>query len=169
MKTQFAWHVHHDKLIEPLIGSIEERIAYIKKYKPEKERDLRLRLLKPVIGPLPIIYVKARGAYVKAMGAYVKARGAYEKAGEACVKAWKVCREAGETYYDEAWEAYDEARRVSKEAGEAFEEAGEAYEETRKAFVEARKVSQPIIELLHSAECRNCPWDGKTIFPPRWW
>ena len=82
MKTQFAWHVHHDKLIEPLIGSIEERIAYIEDHKPEKERDLRLRLLKPVIGPLPIIYVKARGAYEKAGEACVEARGACEKAGK---------------------------------------------------------------------------------------
>ena len=137
MKTQFAWHVHHDKLIEPLIGSIEERIAYIKEYKPEHERDLRLRLLKPVIGPLPTIY---------------------DEAWKACVEAWKAC--------DEAWKAYDEAKKVYEEAKKVYVEAWKAYSEAKKVYVEAEKASQPLIEQLHLNECPNCPWDGKTIFPP---
>ena len=136
MDIQFAWHVHHDRLIEPLIGSIEERIAYIKEHKPKHERGLRLRLLKPVIGPLPIIYEEAWKAYEEAWKAYV-----------------------------EAWKAYDETRKAYGEAGKAYVEARKAYDEARKAYVEAGEVSQPIIEQLHLNECPNCPWDGSTIFP----
>ena len=145
MKTQFAWHVHHDKLIEPLIGSIEERIAYIEDHKPEKERDLRLRLLKPVIGPLPIIYVEA---------------------GKACDKAREAYDEAEEVYGRGARKALVEAGKACDKAREAYVEAEEVYVKAREACVEAIKVSQPIIEQLHSTECQNCPWDGQTIFPP---
>lgn len=76
----FAWHVHHDTLTEGVLGSIEERIAYIKEFKPASEQETRLRLLKPVQGTLPREIVKARAAYVKARAAYDKARAAYDKA-----------------------------------------------------------------------------------------
>ena len=46
--TTYAWHVHHDRLVEPLTEPIETRIAYIKANKPDAERGLRLRLLRVV-------------------------------------------------------------------------------------------------------------------------
>ena len=41
----FAFHVHHDKLVE-WCTDFEERVSYIKSQKPRSERVLRLRLLK---------------------------------------------------------------------------------------------------------------------------
>jgi len=73
------WHVHHNKLWEPLTEPIRNRINHIKNNKPKEEIELRLRLLKPVLGEFP--------------------------------------------KDDEGW------------------------------------------EKLHQIECKNCPWNGKTIFP----
>jgi len=96
MKTKgFYWHIHHDVLCE-WSDDIDERIRYIKTYKPENERALRLRLMKPVKGKLPVrfveAYVKAWVAYEKA-GALGKAWVAYYKAQEALGKAWEACKD----------------------------------------------------------------------------
>jgi len=105
MKTNgWFWHVHHDVLVE-WSDDINERIAYIKKEKPENERALRLKLLKPVMGKLPAKLVKAGEAYGKAWKAYDKAREAYDKAREAC---------------DKAEEAYDKAKKACKKEIEAL-------------------------------------------------
>ena len=76
----FAWHIHHDVLIEPLTEPIENRIAYIKANKPEEEIPVRLRLLKPVVGALPAAVVRAWAAREKAWAAYDKEWAAYKKA-----------------------------------------------------------------------------------------
>ena len=65
-KTIRFWHLHHDILCEPLTEPIENRIKYIKDYKPKSEIALRLGLLKPVKGKLPVGYVKAYEAWDKA-------------------------------------------------------------------------------------------------------
>lgn len=83
----FCWHVHHDKLAEPLTGPLKNRISYIKREKPKNERALRLRLIKRVRGKLPVGLVKARAAYNKARAAYDKARSAYVKVWAAYNKA----------------------------------------------------------------------------------
>ena len=93
MKTmRWYWHIHHDILVEPLIKPLKIRIEYIKKNKSKNEIKLRLKLLKPVKGKLPIEVVKAREAYYKA-----------EKASDKAWKAYDKTREA----YDKTREAYD--------------------------------------------------------------
>jgi len=111
--TKWAWHVHHDVLLEPLVEPIETRIAFIKAHKPKKETATRLRLLKPVKGPLPAKLLKAGKASVKAWKAYDKAWKAYDK-------AWKASVKAGEAY-DKAWEASVKAGEASVKAGEAVD------------------------------------------------
>ena len=171
MKIQFAWHVHHDRLIEPLTGSIEERIAYIKEHKPKHERDIRIRLLKPVIDPLPTIFVEAWKAYVEARKAYDETWKAYDEARKAYDETWKAYDEAEKAYdeaekaYDETWKAYVEARKAYDEAGTVYEKARRAFEEAWEAFEKARRASEKSIIELHLNECPNCPWDGNTIFP----
>ena len=101
--TQFAWHVHHDGLLEPLTEPIENRIVYIKAKKPKNEQALRLRLLKTVIGTLPLEYTKAwdehtktraertakytktRAEYIRAWAEHDKARAEYDKALAECL------------------------------------------------------------------------------------
>ena len=47
MKQKFALHVHHSLIaIEQLTEPIENRISYIRMYKPEGEVEMRLRLLR---------------------------------------------------------------------------------------------------------------------------
>ena len=85
---EFCWHLHHKVLLEPLTGSLEERIAYIQKWKPLEEIETRLRLLRPVQGKLPTVLVKA---------------------GQTYKEAWQTRQACGE-----AWQTYEEARQTCK-------------------------------------------------------
>ena len=51
--TDFWWHIHHEQLYEYLTEPIRARINYIKENKPKDEIELRLKLLKPVLGKIP--------------------------------------------------------------------------------------------------------------------
>ncbi len=53
--------------------------------------------------------------------------------------------------YDQAWVAYEKDRAACDKAWVAYGKAWAAYKSE--------------IEALHEAECPNCPWNGKTIFP----
>jgi len=44
----YAWHVHHERLVEVLTEPIQARIEYIRRQKPESEVATRLRLLRLV-------------------------------------------------------------------------------------------------------------------------
>ncbi len=135
--TQFYWHVHHDILLEPLTDSVENRIAYILASKPVKEHKVRLRLLKPVVGPLPVLFVKAG---VK----FVTARDKYDAAGVKYVTAPSAKCVTARDKYDAAWVEYVKAK---------------------VKFVTARDKYEPELLALHAIECPSCPWDGQTIFP----
>jgi len=180
----WAFHCHHDLLYE-FVTNYNERVAYIKRNKPQEEQKLRLRLFRMIPEDrLPYDLIGAGKAYDEA-------GKAYDEAGKARDEAWKAYNEAGKAY-DEAGKAYDEAGKAHNEAGEAHNEAGEAYDEARKAFDkagkardeawkahnEARKAHNEAGEAydeageaydsyfkeLHSELCPHCPWDGKTIF-----
>lgn len=69
----YAWHVHHDELVEPLLAPIEERQEFIRRYKPDDEIALRLRLLQPVRSPLPVAYTQAWETFLEAQTAYSEA------------------------------------------------------------------------------------------------
>ena len=95
MKKGLAFHCHHGTLYE-FVYDYDERVRYIKEFKPKGEQELRLRLFKLV--PLERIPGKdspewqacaiAREAYVTAWQAYVTAREAYVTAREAYVTAF---------------------------------------------------------------------------------
>ena len=79
-KVIFAWHVHHNVLIELLTEPIENRIKYIKKFKPKNDNgliELRLKLLKVVKGELPKEFVEARQKYDE------------DEAWQKCVETWQ--------------------------------------------------------------------------------
>ncbi len=64
-RSCFYWHVHHDCLVE-FCYNYNERQKHILKFKPESERELRLRLFQPVRGELPVQFVEARRDYDEA-------------------------------------------------------------------------------------------------------
>ena len=95
-KVIFAWHVHHHVLIEPLTEPIENRISYIKKFKPKNEIKLRLKLLKVVRGELPKEFVEAWQEYNEARQKDDEALQKYYEARQKHNEAWheyiKVCK-----------------------------------------------------------------------------
>ena len=97
MTLKWAWHVHHDVLVEPLTDPIETRREFIRQFKPAHEVATRLRLLKVVKGRLPPKLVEALKAYDE---------------------AWKAYDEARKAYYG-AWKAYNETRKAYVEASKA--------------------------------------------------
>ena len=56
-KVKWYWHIHHEKLLEPLTEPLKNRIKYIKEEKAKDETPeqikLRLKLMKRVKGKLP--------------------------------------------------------------------------------------------------------------------
>ena len=146
--TTFAWHVHHELLVEPLTEPIENRIAFIKTNKPKREQATRLRLLRIVKGEMPAAHV---AAWVKANAAWVKAAAARDKA----VAAW-----------DKAYAAWDKAAAARDKAVAARDKAVAAWDRAFAAWDKAAADNLPAIETLHRAECEpDCPWNGRTIFP----
>ena len=71
-----VWCLHHQRLIETLIETpiepAEDRIAYILSKKPKAERARRLREFRPVLGPLPEPFDRARTEYEEAWAEYVR-------------------------------------------------------------------------------------------------
>ncbi len=60
-KSGFAWHCHHDVLMEYVVD-YDERAKYIQENKPKNELELRLRLFQMVTGPLSPALDTARAA-----------------------------------------------------------------------------------------------------------
>ena len=134
-KPRMYWHIHHEALVELSSEPIKHRIDYIKKCKPEYERELRLRLLKPVRGKLPYAVAKALKVFKRAAAFYRKANKAYEK-----------------NWID---------HHLNKKYNEAWASQSRALNAFGKTLVDHREE----IEVLHARECPDCPWDGYTIFP----
>ena len=176
MAEIWDWHNHHEVICEPRIGPIEERLDYIRKHKPQSERETRLRLIAPVTVELPAAYVKAGVAYVKAGAAYVKAGVAYSTARAAYVTALAAYDKAW-VAYDKAWVAFvkaqadfNKALADFNKAWAAYDTAGVAYDKALAAYVKALADAAPELERLHALDCPaalagTCPWDGTTIFP----
>ena len=115
METKFAWHVHHDILLEPLLRPLKTRIAYIRRSKPQEEIEGRLRLLKLVKGELPAEIIEAGRAWVKAFKPSFEAEKAKAEADKASPEA--VWLEADETLF-KAERAWFEALERNREAVE---------------------------------------------------
>ena len=134
--TKWHWHVHHNRLCEPLTAPIEERIAYIKVHKPIEEQAVRLRLLKPVVGEIPAALDKAWSTYYEVW----ERQQAIISTGA----TWNHLDEATWNSVDEAWDSVDEAW---------------------DSFNEVQGAHQAALEALHKQECPGCPWNGMAIFP----
>lgn len=133
IKAGSYWHVHHDTLME-WCHDYDERLTYIKRYKPASEQELRIKLFRPVKGQLPSEFIETAVAYNKAGIAHNKAIATHNK-----VK-----------YNNKTEMACDKTRTAYCEAGRAYDRMCLVYKEE--------------IETLHKKECPNCPWDGVSIF-----
>ncbi len=121
--------------------SYDERVKYIEERKPENEKEIRLRLMKPVLGELPTEFINM----CQELGiATQKHDAAYQEH----VRTNLV--RGGTEEYDAALKKYDET----------FKKYDAAYE----VCIKMREKYKSIVEELHTQECPNCPWDGETIF-----
>lgn len=132
------WHVHHDGLYEYCYEP-KRRINYVKANKPKHEIVTRLLLMKPVKGKI---------GEARAWAAYLKAWADYDKIWADCAKAW--------ANYDKARADYEKALADYHNAWAARDKAGAEWQAT---------IRPGEAEALHAKECKNCPWNGKTIFP----
>ena len=130
-----AWHCHHEMLAERLYEPADVRISFILTNKPKHERALRLRLFRPARA------VAVGTAYDAYLVAAMKARAA-RAAGE---------RKAEAAYGAAFGKAYDAVTVVGLAYDAAIATADDDYDAA--------------IGPSHVAECSDCPWDGKTIFP----
>ena len=134
-----TWHCHHEQIAEPLTEPAKARIAYIRSHKPEAERALRLHLFRP-----------APDAAVDA------AQATYDAVVEAAEATYDAVVEA-------AWATYDAAVDAARATYDAADKAARA---TYDAAVEAARATyDAVVEPAHRAECPDCPWNGRTIFP----
>ncbi len=133
-----CWHIHHLALLEWSYWPLNTRAAVIAEYKPEREVETRLRLMRPVRGELPAEVVEAGRQVAEAVILYQKADD------------W-VC---GEGYRPHSTAARDARRKAST-----------AWQDAEEAFVRIQATHADAINALHRAECPDCPWDGTTIFP----
>lgn len=137
-KRGLYFHCHHRVLVE-WCYDYEERFWFIKKHKDKAEQLTRIRLFKKVKGPLPKNVAEAL---------------------QALDKTWRAD--------DRAWRAYLKALQAdgdSRGADQAHDRTYQAYYEAKQVLHEALWANMPAMEALHKQQCRNCPWNGKTIFP----
>ena len=94
MRTGFAFHVHHDVLVE-LCFDYDERVRYIREFMPAAQRGLRLRLFN-LIPPdrLPAPLLKAGKAYLRAKQNFGKSGQNYGMSVRTYIKVRVACNEA---------------------------------------------------------------------------
>jgi len=137
MSGKAYWHIHHNVLMEVAIEPIESRREFIRSTKPRNEIALRLTLLNSVKGKLPQELVEAGTNYINSWAGHLKAR----------VK----CNNASTKTYDK-WGKYFLKARIK---------CDKAWAKYNKTLL---RCCLQIVKL-HYKECKNCPWDGHTIFP----
>ena len=96
--TGFAWHLHHDVLLEWCFD-YAWRVAVIKTDKPLEEQATRLRLFQMVKGQLPAKYDAAKAKYVAVRAEYVATT-------KAKFHAWEAKFDAAWAEYVAAWATY---------------------------------------------------------------
>lgn len=169
----FVVHCHHDVLGESLIEKAERRIAYILNNKPQQEQALRLRLFRPVFKEILVsLGDEIKKAGTRRQKAYTECRKANTEQEKADVKREKadVKREKADTRLQKAntvrerVEAKREKEKVYAEWRKADTEWFKAYQKWKKAEARQTKADAELSALIHPHICKDCSWDGKTIF-----
>mgnify|MGYP001249896530 CR=1 FL=1 len=84
------WHYHHSTfLVEFPAETIESRRVFIDSDKPLSERALRHRLLRPVVGKLPVSLTQAAQTYAQAGQAPTQAYRTWRQAEQAWTQAYQ--------------------------------------------------------------------------------
>ena len=156
-KRIFAWHVHHDALVEELTEPLQNRIDYIKLHKPAHEIPTRLKLIKIASGVLPA-WEQYKKVQASALEQYEKVKAsAWEQYEKVEASAW----EQYEKVEASAWEQYE---KVKASALEQYEKVkASAWEQYKKVQASALEQYEKIIKKLHKKQCGCTEWNGKEI------
>ena len=95
----WAWCLHHELRLEPLIEPYQARIAYILEHKPTHEQVTRLNNFRPVVSKLPAKIIKLGEAHEKARKAHVAAYEVHDKARSEERRVGKECRSRWSPYH----------------------------------------------------------------------
>ena len=157
-------HCHHEVLSERLSEPAEHRIAYILDYKLEHERALRLRLFRPV--SLDVInrnadWQKADADWQKADADWQKADADWQKANADWQKANADLQKANA----DRQKADADWQKADADWQKADADWQKAYADREKADADRQKADAELGTLVHFDVCKDCPWDGQTIFP----
>jgi hypothetical protein len=154
-------HCHHERVIEPLTQPPEKRIAYILSFKPIEEQALRLHLFRPVRNAaLDAAWATDKAALDAAWATYAAADKAAQATYNAAVKPAWTTRDAA---VEPAQATYNAALKAAQATYNAAVEPAQA---TYNAAVEpAQATYNAALKAAHQAECPDCPWDGRTVFP----
>ncbi len=144
--TDYAWHVHHDKLWEALDDTYQARCKYIERHKPRAEVALRLQLFK--ISRRLKLLVDDYYAKLKPVDDdyYAKRKLLVDD------------------YYAKRKLLVDDYNAKRKLLDDDYNAKRKLLDDDYNA--KRKRVEAPIIRL-HRRECPDCPWNGKTIFARR--
>ena len=140
-----VWHYHHRQyLIEFPKESIPSRCEFINLVKHPNQTSLRIKLLKPVVGELPLALSQAYMARELARELAVDYVRELELAHQVVINGRK---------------RVGALKRLRVEKVRVVELSFQA----ENAWNLAYKDNFLVIEALHKIECPDCPWNGSTI------
>jgi hypothetical protein len=181
-----VWHCHHEKFVEFLIEPAENRIAYILSSKPQHEQALRLHLFRPFnIKLLSKGLQKADADRRKAVADRWKIEADWQKAvidqrkADADRQKADADRRKAVADWQKAdadWRKADaDCEKVGADWQKADADLQKAVADLQKAVADRQKADadcektgadlQKSFEKVHIKTCKNCPWNGETIFP----
>ena len=140
-------HCHHKVLYELLTEPAENRINFILSMKPEHERALRLHLFRPVSKSKITSLTRKHSAIKKADADWQKADADWQKA------------------YADWQKAHADRRKADADRQKAYADWQKADADWQKADADRQKAYADLGALIHPHVCKNCVWNGKTIFP----
>lgn len=143
-EPHFYWHLREDSLFNRCYDYGEAR-AEILENKNKQERELHLRLFKPIEGELPRQYIQALRAKDMAWLAYYKEFALLEH------------RKFNKEFHTLSHWPYVRPHQLYIETQSTFNLALSTLKQVEKACMSE-------IEALHSKECPDCPWNTETIF-----
>lgn len=154
IKTGIYWHCHHDILCES-VWDYDGRVKTIKRYKPDNEIKVRLKLFKEIKGKLPKELDKTWKEYDKKSKEYNKVRDKFD---EVFDKYNEVMNK-----YIKTDKKYVTAKRKYAEADEKLNKLLGEYDKSFTKYREALNKYKPQLEKLHAKECGCKEWRNGEI------
>jgi hypothetical protein len=155
-KFRLYWHIHHANRLLEGSWDVAKRRRFIRNNKTKEEQPTRLRLLQPLQGKPPGD-PKLLAVYGRTQAKLDKAEAAFDKA----QKAWAIMASN-----IDARDRQNKLDRLTEAKHKTYDElvnSAAACEHARGRYLNSASPMQ--INRLHAAQCKDCPWDGRTIFP----